>query len=77
MIIHRGAVHVNRLFFVLLPQGPRYAHGFPLRGGRGVKGCQRPLWRRIFSITTPWGGSMKAITFIWPPQLGQAEASTS
>ena len=31
-------------------------------GARGVEGFQRPTWRRIFSITTPWGGSMKTIS---------------
>ena len=32
--------------------------------------ASRPQCRRIFSITAPCGGSMKAITFIWPPHFG-------
>jgi NAD(P)-dependent dehydrogenase (short-subunit alcohol dehydrogenase family) len=32
---------------------------------------------RIFSITSPCGGSMKAITFITPPHSGQAKGSIS
>ena len=49
----------------------------PAGGGRGVEGCHRPQCRRIFSITSPCGGSMKAITFIWPPHFGQASGSIS
>ena len=40
----------------------------PGRRRPGDEGHHSPQCRRIFSITSPCGGSMKATTFIWPPQ---------
>jgi hypothetical protein len=37
-------------------------------GARGEAGHHKPQCRRIFSITSPCGGSMKASIFIWPEQ---------
>ena len=55
-------------------RGPRPS---PAGGARGDEGHHSPQCRRIFSITSPCGGSMNATTFIWPPHLGQASGSIS
>ena len=39
--------------------------------------CQSLQCRKIVSITSPCGGSMKAMTFIWPPHSGQDNGSIS
>ena len=38
----------------------------PAGGARGDAGHHSPQCRKIFSITSPCGGSRKATTFIWP-----------
>ena len=47
-------------------------------GGRAATTARHsPQCRRIFSITSPCGGSIKATTFICPPHCGQASGSIS